>query len=89
MAINASVAPAGYAFPERDVDLFLHGSITLIPPLTEAAKSWIAEHIDDEDALYFGDALAVEPRHAPDIIQGMIDDGLAVYVGAGQLTSID
>jgi hypothetical protein len=89
MAINASVASAGYVFPERDVDLFLHGSINLIRPLTEAAQSWLDEHIDDEDAQYFGDALAIEPRYCPDLVQGMLDDGLAVYVGDGLLTSVN
>lgn len=70
-----------------DVDLSLHGSIDLLTPLTAAAQAWMKENIPD-DAQWFGGALAVEPRYAPDIVQGMIDDGLTVFIGDGQVTRI-
>ena len=71
----------------KDVELELHGTINLLRPLTPKAKSWIDEHIPDE-AQWFGAALAVEPRYCPDIVAGMIDDGLAVHIGEGLVTSI-
>ena len=49
------------------------------------AASWIDENIADE-AQWFGTALAVEPRYCPDIVAGMIDDGLAVYIGENLVT---
>jgi hypothetical protein len=73
--------------PPRDVELSFHGSINLIKPITEAAQDWIDENVA-EGALFFGRALAVEPRYADDIVEGMIDDGLAVYIGDGYLQRI-
>ena len=70
----------------KDVQLEFHGTINLLRPLTPEARSWIAENIPDE-AQWFGEALAVEPRYCPDIVAGMIDDGLAVHIGEGLVTS--
>ena len=71
----------------KDVELEFHGTINLLWPLTPKATSWIDENIPD-DAQWFGTALAVEPRYCPDIVAGMIDDGLAVHIGEGLVTSI-
>ena len=72
----------------RDVDLALHGSIDLQTPLTPDAQAWMKENIPD-DAQWLGGALAVEPLYAPDIVRGMIDDGLAVFIGDGQVTGVN
>ncbi len=72
----------------RDVDLARHGSIDLLTPLTPQAQTWMDENISN-DAQWFGSALAVEPRYAPDIVQGMIDDGLAVFTGDKLVTGIN
>jgi hypothetical protein len=69
----------------KDIELELHGTITLLRPLTPEAKSWIDENIPD-DARWFDSALAVEPRYCPDIVAGMIEDGLAVYIGEDLVT---
>ena len=53
-----------------------HGGVTLQYPASEAAREWISEHIP-EDAEYFGDAVAIEPRYAGDILDGAAGDGLA------------
>jgi hypothetical protein len=71
----------------HDVDLSLHGSIDLLTPLTAQAQAWMKENIPN-DVQWFGGALAVEPRYATDIVQGMIDDGLTVFIGDGQVTSV-
>ena len=60
-----------------DATIINHGSIFLLEPWTEAAHDWINEHIGN-DAQWFGQALAIEPRYAPAIIAGMQDDGLTV-----------
>jgi len=59
-----------------DVQFRNEGSIWLATPLTDAAREWIAEHI--EDATYFGPSLVIEHRYVPDIVQGMANDGLEV-----------
>ncbi len=73
--------------PPRHVELSFHGSINLIAPITEAAQDWIDANIG-EDAWLLCNALAVEPRCTDDIVRGMIDDGLAVYIGDGSLQGI-
>jgi hypothetical protein len=54
-----------------------HGSVWLVRPLTDEAKRWLADNIG-EDAQWFGDALAVEPRFVQGVIEGMQLDGLEV-----------
>lgn len=53
------------------------GSVYLLTPVTEAAKTWVAEHLP-EDTLWLGPAVAVEHRYVQDVVQGMRDDGLVV-----------
>ncbi len=54
-----------------------HGSVTILTPLTKAAKVWVAEHLPD-DALTFGRGTVIEPRYAGPILEGLVDDGLTV-----------
>lgn len=54
-----------------------HGSIFLLCPQTEAASTWIEEHIP-ADAMTLGSAVAVEHRYISDIIEGAQGDGLIV-----------
>lgn len=51
-----------------------HGSIWLLQPIDEDAETWLAENIG-EDALWLGNALAVEPRYIRNITDGFVDDG--------------
>ena len=60
-----------------DVEVRNEGTIFLFRPLTEAAREWLAENVDEE-AMYYGEFLVVEHRYADDLAQGMIDDGLEV-----------
>lgn len=57
-----------------------HGTVTLLYPATEAARDWIAEHIP-EDAQRLGEAVAIEPRYAGDILEGAMNDGLTIEQG--------
>ena len=54
-----------------------HGSICLMYPATDAARSWLGENIA-EDAQWWGHSLAIEPRYVEDIAEGMRDAGLVV-----------
>jgi len=60
-----------------DVSISKHGTLFLFRPNTDAAKSWITEHVAG-DALWFGGALAVEHRYAEDLAAGMLEDGLVI-----------
>ena len=55
-----------------------HGSIVLITPLTEPATTWVRDNLEHEEALYWCDALVVEPRYLGPIVSGMADDGLVI-----------
>ena len=55
-----------------------HGSIILIRPSTQPAKDWLDFNCASEPWQWWGDALAVEPRCAPDIVDGLRDDGFEV-----------
>jgi hypothetical protein len=59
-------------------DILVHneGTIFVFCPLTQRAKQWIDEHV--QDALWFGNALVVEHRYAWGLAGGMKDSGLAL-----------
>jgi len=61
--------------PHVDILTEYHGSIVLLRPLTSAGKLWLHEHVSI-DAMWFGGALACEPRYVEPILQGIADDGL-------------
>jgi len=62
-----------------DVSCTFHGSIVLVRPLTDAAKTWIDENVQD-DAQWYGGCLVVEPRCFDQLLHGMAVDG-ALEVG--------
>jgi hypothetical protein len=51
-----------------------HGSIVLIRPLTADVERWLEEHTAD-DAQWFGNALACEPRYVGPIVEALIAEG--------------
>lgn len=51
------------------------GTIFLLIPLTDAASTWVDEHLP-EDAQWFGNGVVVEHRYIADIVQGIVNDGL-------------
>jgi hypothetical protein len=60
-----------------DITIECHGSIDLFRPLTRAGREWLAANTPEGDNIqYFGSALAVEPRYALNLINGMTNDGL-------------
>lgn len=63
--------------PTVDVMVRNEGSLVLFFPITEAARTWIDENVQ-EDAQWFGTALVVEHRYAGDLAQGMVNDGINV-----------
>ena len=61
-----------------DFDVQHHVSIALLRPDTESASAWCDEHLVTEDALRWGCAYVVEPRHLEDILRAIVQAGLTV-----------
>ena len=68
--------------PERvvvDVDVLDEGSVVLLRPLTPKAVEWIDKHIGPDNGYQPQyPTVLCEHRFADDVIQGMLDTGLAV-----------
>jgi hypothetical protein len=60
---------------EADVVIRNEGSLILFHLLTPEAHEFVDRNVS-EDAQYFGNALAVEPRYAECLANGMIEAGL-------------
>jgi hypothetical protein len=59
-----------------DVEVSNEGTIFTFLPRTDAAKTWIAEHV--QDPMWHGNTLVVDQRFALGLAQGMVNDGLRV-----------
>lgn len=60
-----------------DIRIENHGSLFLLRPLRDVARAWLEEHTD-RDAQWWADALVVEPRYVPAIVEGAREAGLEV-----------
>ena len=47
-----------------------------LEPITESAKSWIADNVQAEPWQWLGGTLVVEHNYVDDITAGMIEDGI-------------
>jgi len=63
--------------PKADFEVDNQGSIFLLRPLSTAAYAW-AELNLPEDAMHFGDSIVIEHRYIGAIVEGIVNDGLAV-----------
>jgi hypothetical protein len=54
-------------------------SVRILFPLTDAAKAWVAAYLP-ADAITFAGGVAIEARFVSDIIEGITDAGLLVFV---------
>ena len=61
---------------KRDVRVINHGTIFAVELESRRAKAWWKEHVND--GMVFGQAKIVEHRCINDIVNGMLEDGLAV-----------
>jgi hypothetical protein len=52
-----------------------HGSVTILTPLTQDAREWVEQNIP-EDAQRWAGGVVIEPRYAPNILEGLAGDGL-------------
>jgi len=54
-----------------------HGSIVLVRPLTDDVRAWLDEHVE-EDAQWWGGALAVQPDYVVPLVGALMDEGFAI-----------
>jgi hypothetical protein len=63
-----------------DFTLENHGSIFLMRPRTKRAAAWLTDTAPD-DAQFFADALAIEPRYVPNVAEAARADGFSIQDG--------
>lgn len=52
-----------------------HGTIWLVRPSNDDARTWLNEHTD---GTWFGGALAVEPRYVEALVEGITEHGFTL-----------
>ncbi|HWH91608.1 MAG TPA: hypothetical protein VNV64_07425 [Candidatus Binatia bacterium] len=62
---------------KTDIWILPQGTLTLVRPLTQRASEWINQHLQDHSQ-WFGPALLIEHHFVPQLLNGMIADGLQV-----------
>jgi len=63
--------------------------VSLLQPLTAAGREWLNDNVQAEGWQFFGNALAIELRYVPGVIEGAITDGLEIgYYVEGQLRRV-
>jgi hypothetical protein len=77
MSSHSDSFAASGSSPTPDFRCENHGSIFLLYPLSQSAQSWIKEHLPS-DAQWLGNAAVVEHRYVSAILEGILNDGLAV-----------
>lgn len=63
--------------PTADFHFENFHSLWLVEPLTAAAREHLQKHLDNE-ALWFGGAVAVEPRYVADFAWALLSSGFEV-----------
>jgi len=66
-----------------DFQIENHGSIWLVRPMTTTCREWLEENTE---GMWFGGALAVEPRYVADLVAGMEEEGFVNSVDKGEKT---
>lgn len=60
-----------------DIQTANHGTLIGLTPATEDGEQWLTDHLP-EDVAMLGTTRFCEPRYAPAIVEGAMDDGLVV-----------
>ena|ERR1039458_5868484 len=72
-----------------DVLVRNEGSVVMLTPKSVEARAWVDENLGLESWQWLGDAFAVEWRYAPNVVDGMIGDGLEVIPESHEITDED
>jgi hypothetical protein len=69
-----------------DFDFHDHGSLVMVHCTNANALAHLQENTDGQ---WMGDALAVEPRYAPDLSATLCRDGFSVELPNGRIVTAD
>lgn len=58
-----------------DFNVYDAGSVVMVTPVTDVAHDWLKANTS---GTWFSGGLAVEPRYADELIDGMVEDGLVL-----------
>lgn len=72
-----------------DVLVRNEGTVVLLTPKSIEARAWVDENLGLESWQWLGDSFAVEWRYAPNVVDGMIGDGLEVIPESHEITDED
>lgn len=61
-----------------DVKVMNHGSVVMVEPVSDEAKTWVNENVGLEGWQWMGNSFAVEPRYLGDLLDGMRAEGFTV-----------
>lgn len=79
MSSGDSFSASGNSPTQPDFCVENHGSIFLLRPLTDSAKSWVEDHIGEDNGFQpYWPTVVIEPRYVENIVDGIQNDGLAV-----------
>jgi len=62
---------------KTDIWILPQGTMALVRPLTKKASEWISQHLHDHSQ-WFGPAFLIDQHYIPNLLDGMIADGLQV-----------
>ena len=65
-------------FAPVDFSVANHGSVMILHALTDAARTWVDEHLPRDATTWGHSGTVVEPRYIVDIVEGIRADGLEV-----------
>lgn len=60
----------------HDFDFADHGSVTILTPLSEAAREWCSEYLPGDATRWGADGYVIEPRYVAPILSGINQAGL-------------
>lgn len=60
-----------------DFHINLHGELSLVSPITQAARAWVEKNVPKPSTTYAG-AIVIEQRYLDPIVEAIKADGLGV-----------
>lgn len=66
---------------EHDFALQDEGSIVVLHPENDAARSWIDENLyaDGDGPQWWGGGVVIEPRYVIPVVEGLVKDGFTIH----------
>ena len=68
-----------------DFQMTNHGSLYTLQPVTPLAQTFADTCIENDDTLYWGRSIVIEPRYASDIAGQLLSEGFSVTLDGAEL----